>query len=73
MKCEPEYREKAVIILQELQRAATAKGITQQVIAARTGWVQTNVSRMLRGKYIPTLGNLIKLATAIGEKQIKIP
>lgn len=73
MKCETEYKDKAKIILHELKQAAIAKGVTQEAIAAKTGWVQTNVSRTLNGKYIPTLGNLIKLATAIGVKTIKIP
>lgn len=73
MKNDTEYKEKARIILLDLKQAAIDKGVTQEAIAAKTGWVQTNVSRTLNGKYIPTLANLIKLASAIGVKQIKIP
>lgn len=62
------YHDQAVAHLATLKKVASESGITQQAIADKTGWTQTNVSRMLLGKYIPRYDNLLKLADAIGVK-----
>lgn len=68
MKKEPDHREQAEILLYNLKETASSKGVTHQVIADKIGWKATNVTRMLNGRYIPRLDNLIKLANAIGVK-----
>ena len=40
------------------------KGLTQDYIAKKTGFTQSNVSRMLSAKYSPTLDNLLVLCEA---------
>lgn len=52
--------------LAELKSIAKAKGMTDQEIADRTGFLSNNVNRMLNGHYPPTLDNLMKLGDAIG-------
>ena len=42
--------------------------ISQGQIAEKTGFIQSNISRMLSGKYPPTLDNLIALCNAVGLK-----
>ncbi len=48
-----------------IQTLAKEKGISQKEIAEKTGFTESNVSRMLAGKYPPTLDNFIKLAEAV--------
>lgn len=45
---------------------AEDKGIEQAEIAEKTGFTQSNVSRMLSCKYKITLPNFLKLAKAVG-------
>ena len=59
-------RDRALELLDELKEAAITKGITHQEIADKIGWGRGNVSRVLRGAYIPKLDNFLKLAQAIG-------
>jgi transcriptional regulator with XRE-family HTH domain len=65
-----DYLEKIKIkrfqALQELAHIAKEKGFTQLEIAKKTGFTQNNVSRLLAGRYSPSMDNLIKLADAIG-------
>ena len=49
-----------------LVNVAKEKGISQYEIAAKTGFLQSNVNRMLQGRYAPTLDNFIRLAEAVG-------
>lgn len=49
-----------------LQEVATKHNVTHDMIAERTGFQRSNVSRMLSGKYSPSLDNFIKLCDAIG-------
>lgn len=56
--------------IEELRCAAIAKGITQAVIAERTGFRENHISRMLSGRYIPRYDNFLKLCEAVGVKII---
>lgn len=48
-----------------LLQVATSHNLTHDMIAERTGFQRSNVSRMLSGKYSPSLDNFIKLCDAI--------
>jgi transcriptional regulator with XRE-family HTH domain len=65
MKNEEIYKEKRKKLLLYLKELAKDKGISQEEIAKKTGFKQSNVSRLLNGIYPPTLDNLIRLAEAI--------
>lgn len=65
------FKRKAKALTDELNYQAIDRGFTQQEIAAKTGLIQTNVSRTLLGKYTPRLDQFLKLADAIG-LEIKI-
>lgn len=62
-------QEKAVqarlMLCDYLKELAKEKGITHKQIAEKTGFMENNVSRMLAGKYAPTLDNFIILCDAI--------
>lgn len=58
-------------LVAELRHAAEQKGITQEVIAERTGLLQSNISRLFALKYSPTLKIIVLIAGAINVK-IKI-
>ena len=60
------YQEAALRLLTTLQELANEKGITEKQIADKTGFIQSNVSRMFAGKYSPLLDNFIQLADAVG-------
>ncbi|MCD4680683.1 MAG: helix-turn-helix domain-containing protein [Bacteroidales bacterium] len=61
-----EKHDKASIMLcNYLRQIAREKGITHQEIADKTGFIASNVTRMLSGKYSPSLVNFIKLAEAV--------
>ena len=69
---EPIKRQVALLaLLAQLKTAAKEREITHDQIAEKVGWTRSNVSRVLRGAYMPRLDNFIKLAEAIGVK-IKI-
>jgi len=59
------YKEVRKILLQYLRQVAADKNITHAQISEKTGFTQNNVSRMLMGRYSPSLENFIKLAEAI--------
>lgn len=52
------------MLLQYLQDRIKEKGITQEDLAGKTGFSQSNISRMLSAKYPPTLDNLLTLCDA---------
>lgn len=52
-----------VLLLKEISES---KGITQGVIAERTGLVRSNVSRFFSLRYKPTLDTFLSVAKAIG-------
>lgn len=62
-------QEKAVqarlMLCDYLRELAKEKGITHKQIAEKTGFMENNVSRMLSGKYAPSLDNFIILCDAI--------
>lgn len=66
------YVEKRRILLQKLADIAKQRNITHDVIAERTGFMRNNVSRMLAGKYPPSLDNFLMLCDAIGVELSKL-
>jgi transcriptional regulator with XRE-family HTH domain len=62
---EEKYKEARKMLCQYLYQLAKEKGITQEEIAEKTGFTRNNVSRMLSGRYSPSLDNFIRLAEAI--------
>jgi len=60
------YQEEMRMLLNKLKELAYEKGITEQQIADKTGFIQSNVNRMFAGKYSPLLDNFLQLADAIG-------
>jgi transcriptional regulator with XRE-family HTH domain len=48
-----------------LKYIAEDKGIRQETIAERTGFTQSNISRIFALKYCPTLQTFLSIATAI--------
>lgn len=52
------------MLLDYIRAQAREKGISHNELARRSGLIQSNVTRMLAGKYSPTLDNLIRLAEA---------
>jgi len=63
---EEKYQEEAKMLLNKLKLYAKEKGITEEQITAKTGFIQSNVNRMFAGKYTPLLDNFLELADAIG-------
>jgi transcriptional regulator with XRE-family HTH domain len=59
------YDEASKMLCQYLHQMAKEKGITHQQIADKTGFIVSNVTRMLSGKYSPTLVSFMKLADAL--------
>ena len=55
----------------QIMQARKKAGMTQAALARKTGTAQSNISRLERGDYNPSLGFLQKIAKAIGAK-IKI-
>ena len=55
-------------IMKKLSDIAIEKGITLEMIAERTGFMRNNISRMLAGKYPPSLDNFLMLCDAIEVK-----
>jgi transcriptional regulator with XRE-family HTH domain len=58
--------KKRIHFLARLADVARAQGITQDEWAERSGLRQSNIARILSGKYPPTLDTLITLANAVG-------
>jgi len=73
MKNEEKYKTARQEMCRHLADAAKKKGITQKVIAERTGFKQNNVSRMFHGKYSPSLDNFLRLCEAVGERAVIEP
>jgi len=62
---EEKYVEARKMLMEYLRATAHEKGITQEEIASKTGFSRANVSRMLAGKYSPSLDNFMKLSEAV--------
>lgn len=59
------YQEARRMLCRYIVNVAKEKGITQEQIAEKTGFTQSNISRMLAGRYSPSLENFIRLAEAV--------
>ena len=57
--------EEYKILVQLLKEIAKEKGITQETIAKRTGYAQSNISRIFSLKYTPLLEVFLNIAKAI--------
>jgi predicted XRE-type DNA-binding protein len=53
-------------LLDQIREHMEANNITQEEASTRSGLIQSNVSRLLAGKYSPTLDNLLQLCLAVG-------
>lgn len=60
------YREETQELLGKLKDLALLNGVTDEQIAARTGFSTANIYRMFKGKYSPSLDNFLKLAYGVG-------
>jgi len=60
------FAEAGRMLLRFLHQEAKNKGITQEQIAERSGFIKSNVNRMLNYRYSPTLENFLILADSIG-------
>jgi len=60
------FTEAGRMLLRFLHQEAKNKGITQEQIAERSGFIKSNVNRMLNYRYSPTLENFLILAESIG-------
>jgi len=58
-----EYARK--LLLEYIRQYADHLGVTQLEIALRTGFTQSNVSRILSAKYSPTMDSFIRIAGAL--------
>ena len=67
---EKQILKKRIALCQQLSQIAADNNITHEQIAERSGLIRPNVSRVLSGKYSPTLDVLLKIADAIGVKII---
>lgn len=62
---EEKYKEARKMLLEYIRELAKEKGITHLEIAEKTGFTANNVSRMLQGRYSPSLDNFMRLAEAV--------
>lgn len=53
------------MLVEFVKQSAIESGITQAEIAALTGLKQSNIARVLSGKYSPTLDTFLKIAGAL--------
>lgn len=60
------FKEHSKFIMNLLKEIAEKKSITQEDIAQKTGFTQSNISRMFAGKYSPKIDNVLALCNAIG-------
>jgi len=60
------YIEARKSTMRFIAEEAKSKGISLEFIANKSGFDRPNVSRMLSGKYSPSLDNFFKLASAVG-------
>ena len=67
---EEKYKAERRRLLQYVKEYAAKNGLTQEEIAEKTGFTQNNISRMLMGRYSPTLDNLIRLTEVIDHEVV---
>ena len=61
-----QIREKCQRTLTYLSQLIKSKHISQEVIAERSGYLSSNVNRVLSGRYMPRLDVLTSIANAAG-------
>ena len=59
-------------IIEQLKTIMRYKGISQVMLAERTGLTETTISRYMNGTREPSLSNLEKMAKAVGCKVVLI-
>lgn len=57
--------QQSKLLVNMLKQIAKNKGITQEMIAEKTGMKQSNIARIFSHKYSPTLQNFIAIAKAV--------
>ncbi len=62
------YTQERRRLMRRLSDIAIEKAITHEMIAERTGLMRNNISRLLAGKYPPSLDNFLMLCDAIEVK-----
>ena len=60
----PKIETARKMLLDYIASQIKEKGLTQEYLATKTGFTQSNISRMLSAKYPPTLDNLLILCEA---------
>ena len=58
--------EQWMLLVLLLKEIADKKGVTQGIIAERSGLIQSNISRFFSLKYKPTLDTFLQVGKAIG-------
>lgn len=53
-------------LLEKIQDHMVANNITQEEAAEKSGFIQSNISRMLAGKYAPSIDQILTLCQAVG-------
>lgn len=66
MNNQPTNEEHWKLLVLLLKEIAKEKGISQEIIAERSGLLQSNVSRVFSLLYVPRLDTFLKIANAIG-------
>lgn len=66
MNNQPTNEEHWKLLVLLLKEIAKEKNISQEMIAEKTGLLQSNVSRVFSLLYVPRLDTYLKIANAIG-------
>jgi transcriptional regulator with XRE-family HTH domain len=53
------------LLLNYIRQQMSEKSITQEMLAEKTGFTQSNISRMLNAKYSPSIDNFLILCEAV--------
>jgi len=53
------------LLLNYIRQQMSDKSITQEMLAEKTGFTQSNISRMLNSKYSPSIDNFLILCDAV--------
>lgn len=53
------------MLLDYIREQMTTKGITQEMLSKKTGFTQSNISRLLNAKYSPSIDNFLILCEAV--------
>lgn len=61
-------KNERIEFLENLAKLSQQEGITQKQIAEKTGYIQSNISRIFSGKFPPSLDIVLNIAKAIGYK-----